>query len=226
MRTVISRFGFSSALIAFIAASAYSLVQILQVVGLVSFPVADILIYSFSLCIAVPFLLSIMALHFSVPVEKKIWSYTSLLLAVLYAAYACFVYVVQLATVVPNMINGNSAAVHVLVMDPHSLFWTLDALTYVCMGLSTLFGAFALQDKGIEGTVHCFFLANALVTPLIAFVYFFPDFSSRLLWIGSPWIITAPGSMLTLALYFRQKKAAKKIEMNYETIELMELLEE
>jgi hypothetical protein len=53
--------------------------------------------------------------------------------------------------------------------------------------------------------VRSFFLANALVTPLIALVYFFPRFSIPLLLLGTPWLVTAPGSFLLLALMFRRE---------------------
>jgi hypothetical protein len=41
------------------------------------------------------------------------------------------------------------------------------------------------------------------MTPVITTVYFYPTFSVPLLVLGSPWIVTASGFMLTLALYFR-----------------------
>ncbi|HTM92638.1 MAG TPA: hypothetical protein VL095_09475 [Flavisolibacter sp.] len=225
MKTATYKFGFVASLIAFLAAAGYCIVQILQVLNLIHFPVADILIYGFSLCIAIPFMLAIMALNQSVPEEKKLWSYASLLLSVLYAVYASFVYTVQLATVIPEMINKNSSSLQVLVMTPHSFFWSLDALTYICLGLSTLFGAFAFEKRGIEKTARWFFLANALITPVIAFVYFYPQFSSSLIWIGSPWIITAPGSMLVMSMYFARKEDLLITRRNCQA-ELVEVWEE
>lgn len=49
-----------------------------------------------------------------------------------------------------------------------------------------------------------YFLIHALVTPLIAFIYFYPQFSEQLLLMAIPWSITAPLSMLVLALYFKK----------------------
>ena len=220
MKTATYQFGFYTSLIAFLAAAGYSIAQLLQVFNLIHFPLADILIYGFSLCIAIPFMLAILALHYSLPDQKKLWSHASLLLAILYSVYASLIYVVQLATVLPKTIENNSAPVQVLVMNPHSFLWSLDALTYLCLGMSTLFGAFAFEKKGGEKTIRLFFLANALMTPVIAFVYFYPQFSMSLLWIGSPWIITAPGSMLLLAMYFRKKRSVER-RVNYK-YELME----
>jgi uncharacterized protein (TIGR03382 family) len=50
-------------------------------------------------------------------------------------------------------------------------------------------------------------IANALVTPLIAVVYFYPAFSTKLLFLGFPWGITAPLCMLMLALMLRRRAA-------------------
>lgn len=43
------------------------------------------------------------------------------------------------------------------------------------------------------------------MTPIIAVVYFYRTFSTALLMLGSPWIVTAAGSMLCLALYFKSE---------------------
>ena len=44
--------------------------------------------------------------------------------------------------------------------------------------------------------------ANVSVTPLIAFVYFFPRFSPTLVLVAFPWAITAPAAMLLVARWF------------------------
>jgi hypothetical protein len=49
------------------------------------------------------------------------------------------------------------------------------------------------------------FFANAAVTPLISMVYFYPTYSYNLLLLGFPWAVTAPLSMLLLAIMFRKK---------------------
>ncbi|MDD1676247.1 MAG: hypothetical protein LUQ40_00760, partial [Methanomicrobiales archaeon] len=67
--------GFWSALVAFVAVSGFSIVQILQVIGVVPYPWDEILIYGFSLFIAIPFMLSMLALHYILPYEKKFWSH-------------------------------------------------------------------------------------------------------------------------------------------------------
>jgi hypothetical protein len=208
MNATIYKLGFWSALAAFIAAAAYSVVQILQVVGAARYPWDAIVIYVSSLCIVIPFLLAILALHYSVPDDKKIWSHAALLFTVMYAVYVTLNYVVQLATVLPMSLRGASEQVRVLDQTPHSLFWDVDALGYIFLGFATLVAVPVFAKQGVQQWARWFFLANGLFTAVIAFVYFYPQFSYGLLLIALPWVITVPGSMFLLALCFKSQLRA------------------
>jgi len=200
MEETIYKIGFWSAFVAFVAAFGFDVAQILQLIGIVSYPWDEILIYGFSLFIATPFMLALLALHYVTPDEKKFWSHAAVLFAVMYATYVTLNYVVQLTAVIPYV-----APNPVLVQTPHSLFWTVDALGYIALGLATLFAVPVFAKHGLQKWLRWFFLANFLVTPLIALVYFYPNFSTALLLLGLPWIVTATGSMLLLALFFRRR---------------------
>lgn len=119
-------------------------------------------------------------------------------------------YVVQLATVIPSKLRGASEAVRILEQTPHSLFWNYDAIGYISMGLATWAAVPALGRTGFEKWVRLSFIAHALVTPLITFVYFYPTFSQALLFVGFPWAITAPAFMLLLALMLRRRQTASR----------------
>jgi hypothetical protein len=198
---VVTRIGYWSALIAFIGGAGYDIAQVAQLLGILAPPWDGILIYGFSLLIAAPFMVALTALHYCTPHERRLWSHIALLMSVVYVIYMTLNYVVQLAIVIPRL--GTEVSLAVLDQTPHSLFWTLDALGYIFLGAATLFAVPIF--KGIESRkwVRRFFIANALVTPVIALVYFYPTFSIPLLLLGSPWMITAPGSFLMLALMFR-----------------------
>jgi hypothetical protein len=211
MNPSIYQVGFWSGLMAFCATFAYCFVQILQMIGAVGYPLDEILIYGTSLCIVIPFLLAILALHHITPVEKKFWSHGALIFSIIYAVFVTANYVVQLATVIPLKIKGASDDIGLLEQTPHSMFWNFDAIGYIFMGLATLIAIPIFKKETSQRWVRIFFIANALVTPLIAIVYFYPEFSENLLFIGFPWAITAPGAMLTLALMFRQKAVLNNI---------------
>ncbi len=198
MEKPLYRIGFWSASVASVAVLGFDIAQILQIIGTLGHPWDEILIYGFSLFIATPFMLSLLALHYITPEVKRFWSHAAVLFALAYAIYVSFNYVVQLTAVIPY-----AAPEPVLVQTPHSLFWTADALGYIALGFATLFAVPIFAKQGLQKWVRWFFLANALITPLIAFVYFYPNFSTALLLLGSPWIVTTTGSIVVLALFFR-----------------------
>lgn len=205
MNEIIYKAGFWSATIAFVAIVAFNVAQLLQLLGIVTFPADQILIFGFSLCIVIPFVLAMLALHYTAPADKKFWSHATLLFTVMYAVFVTANYVVQLATVIPMTLNGSAEEISILNQTPHSLFWDFDAIGYICMGLATLFAVPVFNKQGFQKLVKYSFLAHALVTPLIAVVYFYPGFSEKLLLIGIPWAITAPLSMLLLAIMFKKE---------------------
>jgi hypothetical protein len=206
MRRSIARVGYRAGLAASVSAIAYVAVQILQIIGMVKFPLDEILIYGTSLCIVIPFVLEMLALHYLTHHDKQFWTHAALIFTTLYAVFVIANYVVQLATVIPAKLNGASEAIRILEQTPHSLFWNFDAIGYIAMGLATLVAVPALGHRGIEKWVRLSFLANALVTPLISVVYFYPTYSQALLFLGFPWAITAPLSMLLLAMMLRRKE--------------------
>lgn len=211
MDNSIYKIGFWSGLCAFTFTLAYLIAQILQVLGVIHYPTDGILIFGFSLGIVVPFILEMLALHYITPNNKKFWSHTALIFTVIYAVFVIANYVVQLATVIPMTLNGAKENIRLLEQTPHSLFWDFDAIGYICMGLAMLFAVPVFEKKGIQKWVRLSFWANALVTPLITIVYFYPNFSNNLLLIGLPWGITAPTAMLMLALMFKKGQNTEEV---------------
>ena len=204
MKKTIYKVGFWSGIFAFGSTTAFVIVQLLQLLGILKYPLDEILIYGFSLCIVIPFLLEMLALHHITPTEKQFWSHAALIFTVLYVAFVTANYVVQLATVIPMTLRGTADEIQILKQTPHSLFWNYDAIGYIFMGLATLFAVPVFEKQGFQKWVRYSFLIHSLVTPLIAFVYFYPNFSEKLLLIGIPWVITAPVFMLLLAIMFKR----------------------
>jgi heme/copper-type cytochrome/quinol oxidase subunit 4 len=205
MNTTIYKLGFWSGIIAFTATVAYCIVQLLQLYDVFTYPTDERLIYGTSLCIVIPFVIEILALHYTTPESKKFWTHAALIFTILYAAFVTANYVVQLATVIPNTLKGLLNEVRILQQTPHSLFWNFDAVGYIFMGLATLVAIPAFEKEGFQKWVRISFVANAAVTPLISMVYFYPTYSYNLLLLGFPWAVTAPLSMLLLALNFRKE---------------------
>ena len=165
MKRNIALAGFYFALASFFAVVGYGIVQILQVAGAVTYPLDARLIYGFSLCIAPPFLLATLAFHYILPEDRRFWSHAALLFALLYTVFVVMMYGVQLATVIPaSLVDPRDT---LLTVTPHSLFWTIDALGYICMGISTFLAAFALRKDRKTLWLRRFLLANGCVVALI-----------------------------------------------------------
>lgn len=199
----VARFGFWSSLGAFAACAGYSIVQIMQIAGLLVFPWDEIFIFGFSILIPVPFVLAMVALFHSVPEDKRIWAHAAIILAALYGGLAIIVYSTQLDLVVPTKMAGNLAQVQFLTVSKGTFMWVIDGAGYILMGLSTLFAAGAFMGNPAQRWLKWFLIANGLIDPIIIAVYIFPS----LLPLGSLWIITAPGSLLLLARYFKSLDA-------------------
>ncbi|HEV8084084.1 MAG TPA: hypothetical protein VGP55_12830 [Chitinophagaceae bacterium] len=193
-------------LVAFIATVAFCIVQALQMAGVLKYPLDEILIFGTSLCIVIPFVIEILALHYVTPDDKKFWSHAALIFTVIYAVFVTANYVVQLTTVIPMSLKGDAANILILKQTPHSLFWDFDALGYIFMGLATFALVPVFEKKGFQKWIRLSLLANGPVTPLIATVYFYPTFSQKLFLLGLPWGITAPAAMLLLAMFFKKQK--------------------
>ena len=201
----VNKIGFRAGILAFVLALAYAIVQVLQVLKIIRFPTDEILIYGTSLGIVIPFVLEILALHYVTSGEKRFWSHAALIFSIIYAVFVTANYVVQLATVLPAKLNGTYDQVKILDQTPHSLFWDFDAVGYIFMGFTTIVAIPIFSKTGFQKWVRLSFMANGLATPLISIVYFYPAFSEKLLFLGFPWGVTAPLSMLLLAFYFKRK---------------------
>jgi hypothetical protein len=204
MKSVVRKIGFWAGLSAFSATTGYCIVQLLQVAGVLNYPIDEKLIYGTSLLIVFPFIIEILALHYTTPLHKRFWSHGALTFTTLYAVFVTSNYVVQLATVIPMALKGQLEEIRILQQTPHSLFWNFDALGYIFMGLATLVAVPIFEKTGFQKWVRRSLIANALVTPLISIVYFYPTYSYSLLVLGYPWAITAPLFMLMLALNFNK----------------------
>lgn len=202
----VNKTGHVSSLLALLATVGYGIVQVLQIIKVLVYPLDEILIYSFSLGIAVPFVVMVVSFHHTLYNSRKLWSHIAMLMAAIYAVFALLVYTVQLTVVLPySETDANTA---VLKIYPHSLFWTIDALAYITMGLTAVFLAASIKGIKHARSLRRMLLAHGLITVPVMFVYFYPGFSTGLLMIGSPWLVTACGSFVLSAAYFRKRMNA------------------
>ena len=205
----LGRIGFWTGLAAATATVAYDVVQVLQLLGVLHFPLDEILIFGTSLCIVVPFVLEILALHYSRPMESRFWTHAGLIFTTMYAVFGTANYVIQLTTVIPAKLRGMGETVRMLEQTPHSLLWDFDAIAYLAMGLAALLIIPALRNSGAERRVRLACMAHGVATVLAGIVYFHSTYSYKLLMLGLPWGITAPLFMLLLAVALRTEHSER-----------------
>jgi hypothetical protein len=196
-----ARLGFWSSCAAFAAMAGYGVAQILQLLGVLTFPWDEVFIFGFSILIPGPFVLALIALHHSIPAERRMWTHCAMAFALMYAVLVTIVYPTQLAVVIPAKLAGNAAAVQGLTVSAGTFMWVIDGAGYLLMGLATLFAAGAFAADPSRQWLRGFLIANGLIDPIILAVYAFP----WLLPAGGLWLVTAPGSMWLLARYFRPR---------------------
>jgi hypothetical protein len=67
----IPKIGFFAAMTAFAAVVLFGVSQVLQIMGVLRPPLDGVLLYSFSLCIVVPFIIAMLASHYVTPIERN-----------------------------------------------------------------------------------------------------------------------------------------------------------
>lgn len=196
-----ARLGFWAAIAAFAVSAGYVVSQLLQIAGLLPFPWDDIGIYGFSMFIPLAVIAALAALYHEVPEPRRVWVHVGLALAVLYGALVTVVYPTQLAVVIPARLTGEGTAIQHLTLATGGFLWAVDGAGYIVLGLATLFTAGAFAGDPDAAWLRRFLIANGLVSLVVAAIMAVP----ALFPFGALWIVTAPGSFLLLARYFRRR---------------------
>lgn len=202
-RTV-ARVGFWSAAAATACSLTYSVMQILAVAGVVQGYLSEILIFTPSLLLAPCFVTVLACLYQLASPARRIWGHLGWGFSLLYAALICIVYMTELFVVIPHGLRGEATRVSLLAFKPESVMYVLDGLGYTFMSLATLFSSQVLSGKGLESWVRGVMVWNGLLALPIFVVYV--HFHPVLLAFGAMWMLTVPGSMMLLALYFRRSE--------------------
>lgn len=192
-----TRIGYWMALASFVAAAGYCVVQLMQVAGMISFPLDLILIFGFSIFIATPFVIAMAAFHYAVPLEQRTWTLAAILLAGMYATLVSLVYITELAVTIPQTLRGHAEDVRLFALTERSILCAIDAMGYVFMSISALLAAGALRWRGHEGWLRLCLLLHGLQAPIIVLILFRPEL---MMW-GAGWMLTGPASLLLMAVY-------------------------
>jgi len=111
------------------------------------------------------FVIMIVCLHYSTPIEKKVWSNIGIVFAVIYAVCILMTYYIQLAVVMNNPRSFSTDILEPFIYsNVGSVMFSIDMLGYAFMALSTLLTAavFAKKSK-LENWIKRFFILHGLL---------------------------------------------------------------
>jgi hypothetical protein len=160
--------------------------------------------------VVLPFLPMMAAIHYSSPLDRKVFSMLGVAFAGISVAMLGFQYYSQFTVVRYNLISGEQQALGLFVLgNPHSFFWPLEALGYGFMGLSTLFAGFAFSVGSLERWIRVLFLANGLLGVAGIVAYPLEVTTVAVLSGLALWTVVFPASTILLAISFRRRLRGK-----------------
>ncbi len=205
-----NRLGFWSAVLSSVFSLVYVVGQLAEWLGLLgsdggpesaSTALGIVVLLTPSLFLGSTFLVLMVCVHHFAAEDRKIWSHTGLVFAIIYTALISINYYVQLTLVLPHIVQGETESIKFLLFIPFDSFlYSVDILGYSFMSLATLFAAFAFSGPGLEKTTRRFLIANGLILPFIALQTYFHS----MIWIAALWAVTFPGATISLAILIRR----------------------
>lgn len=207
-RSPTARLGFWSAVLCSVFSLTYVFGQLLEWAGMLgsaggpestSTPLGIAVLLTPSLLLGSSFVVLMVSLHQRTPEPLRAWSHAGVAFATAYAVLTGMVYFAQLTVVGPRLARGEIAGMEMFVFVPFDSFlYAVDILGYTLMSVATLFGAFALAPRGVEGIARRFMIANGLLVPFLALQMYW----HALIWGGALWAVTFPGATIALAFMF------------------------
>jgi hypothetical protein len=204
-RDPINRLGFWSALLAAVSATVFSVMALLEMVDAIPQLLGVRLIYASSLLLAVTVVVMMSSIHHTVSGDQRVWSFTGVIFAVLYASQVSVMYIVQLFVFLPKAQRGTlSESERVLLADTFGTFLqAVDGLGYLFLGLATLAIAPVFTGDRLARWIRRFFVANGIITVPVFLTYFVdPGF----LPLAGLWVGAVPVSTFLVAVSFRRQR--------------------
>ncbi len=204
-RDPINRLGFWSALLAAVSATVCSVAALLELLDAIPRLLGIRLVDASSLILAVTIVVMMSSIHHTVSGDQRVWSFTGVTFAVLYASQVSLMYIVQLFVYLPKAQRGTLSEIErMLLADTFGIFLqAVDGLRYLFLGLATLAVAPVFAGGGLRRWIRRFFVANGIVTIPVFLTYFVdPGF----LPLAGLWVVAVPVSTFLVAVHFRRQR--------------------
>lgn len=162
-----------------------------------------------ALALAPVTVLAFAGLHSLVTPEKRFWSLSAFGFAVVYTTIVAANYLIQLHAVRLGLLYRQLDGLTLLAMpNLRSVFFSLEAIGYGFLGLSTLVAAPVFSAGNIETWIRRLFVLNG-ASSLFGVVVAPFDFPMIIFAGLALWVIIYPMAMVLLALWFRRQLEAE-----------------
>ena len=217
----INKIGRPAAVLAAVFALTYSLFAILSLLNLIPHPYELFWQFLPSLLLAFAFVITVVCLHYIVAEENKIYTAIGSAFAIIYCTCASIVYFIQLAVVVPQLLQHKIDDNHLLAFADKSFMVAIDCIGYGVMSLSTFFSAFAFKDAKSRWLYRSLLFSGILI-PFVVGSFFIP----ALMAVGALWMIAMPMAMINAAAWFgnSNKQISDHNSLNDQNLESKELV--
>jgi hypothetical protein len=207
-----STLGFRSAVIAGVAAIAFSVTALFGAgaLNILPLPWDPVIPDGASFVLALAFMVMMACIHHEAAPEDSVWSLIGLAFAILYVADVTIVYVTIITFTTPSLVRaaGGAVAVAPFVFDANGSFMSaVDGLGYFFQSMATLLAAFAFVGMGSRWLRRAF-VVNGIIgfavllayMPLVVPSPFYQVFEG----LAAPWIVTLPLACFLAARHFRR----------------------
>ena len=111
--------------------------------------------------------------HFIAPIEKKIYSLSSLAFALISTIVLLIAYFTQFSVIPISMMKGETEGIALITQyNGHGLFVALEELGYITMSISFLFLAFAFSQRNrLEKAIRIILFVQFILT-IISFIFY------------------------------------------------------
>ena len=163
------------------------------------------------LLMVIAFVVLMVSIHAHAPADKKILSQLGVVFSGIYAAIVSTNYIIVLAVVRPNILQGEleGLALHV-VGNPYSISWAKEMLGYAFMGMATLVVAPLFRGSKLQNWIRWLFIWNGVagIAGVMGIIVADPA------WVLAPfglaiWLIWTVATMIPfilLAILFKKKR--------------------
>lgn len=199
MTSAVYRLGNPAAILTAVFAIIYSVFQLVAAFSIIKHPYELTWLFIPSIFLAFCYVITIVCLHYTIPVNRKVYTAIASLFAAVYCTLVSLVYFTQLTVFVPALMNGVIDDTNTFAFTGKSFMVSADALGYTVLDLSALFIAFAFYK--IDKKLFTWFFLNGLLAPVVVLAFY----SEIFLYLGALWMITFPVAMLLAAKHLKDQ---------------------